>query len=104
MAAEKDKTGRKIGPQSQPLARGDAIFDRRVVKSRMQNHPRRAKNPSSECPQRTRLRDRAIRSANEILLLALDPEMRRIIGDVRENRYKWASWEHDGESFRPSRD
>ena len=39
-------------------------------------------------PQRARLVDRLLRTANQILVLAFDPEMRRIIRHIGENRHQ----------------
>ena len=51
-----------------------------------------------------RLRYGAVRPAHQILRLALDPEMRRVIGDVSKDRYEWTLRETRVESFRPWRD
>lgn len=45
-------------------------------------------------PQRSGLLDGVIGAADQILLLALDPKMGRIVGQVREHRYVWRARAH----------
>src|ERR1700728_294549 len=88
VAAEKHEAGGEIGPQPEANAAGGAILDGRIVKPRMQNHSGCAQDAVFGIPDRARLFHGAIRTADQILLLILDPEVRRIVRDVGENRYK----------------
>ena len=73
-----------IEPKSGSLGRAirryglDRSFGRRII-------PEVAKIWSVRMSQRPRLLHRFLRSANQILILPFDPEMRRIIGEIREN-------------------
>ena len=56
--------------------------------TRPQDHARCSEDAIAGVPQRTRLFDGLAGSANEELVLAtLDPEMRRVVGEIRKYRY-----------------
>ncbi len=65
----------------------------------MKNHPRRPEDALLRVAQRARLLDGAVRAADQVLLLALDPEVRRIVGDVRKYGYEWASRKRARKAF-----
>ena len=77
-----------MGPQAQANLLRGAIQIRRGMKPRVQNHPRGSQNPVARYPQHLRLSDGAVRSADQVLLLAFDPEMRRVIGDIGQNGHE----------------
>ena len=66
-------------PLFAPVAR------RRLIKARVQDHARSLKNPAVADAKGARLRDGTVRPADEKLLLRLNPEMRRVIGDVGQD-------------------
>ncbi len=45
VSSEKNECGGKIGTEADANAFGAAVFDRRIVKPRMQDHSRSAENP-----------------------------------------------------------
>ena len=71
----------------------DAIFRRRFVKAGMKNHAGGAEDMVVRMAELMGLLNRALRTANEILLLiGLDPKMRWKIGNIRKHGDEWAAW------------
>src|SRR3984893_14586179 len=86
-------------PEPQALAFGEAIFDGRLVKSWMQNHPGGAEDAVARLTERACLGHGPIRTADEELRLPLDPEVRRVIGNVGEYRNEWACRKRTGKTL-----
>jgi len=85
LAAKHHQANRLPRVEAELAPLGVAIELERLVKARIQNHARGAKNVSIVVPQLMGLLYGALRAADEVLRLALDPEVRRIIGDVGQD-------------------
>ena len=90
MAAEEDDGGRQIRLQAHLVAKGNRIDIVLHVKIGAQNHSRCLKNMGVVVTKGARLLDGALGSGDDVLLLdRLDPEARREVGQVRNERDKW---------------
>jgi hypothetical protein len=65
-----------------------AVGVARLVELRVQNHPRNLHDSALRQAQGTRLPSRPLGAANHILVLPLNPKMRWIVGNVRQDRYQ----------------
>jgi len=100
VASEKYQACRDIRPQSQALPLGRAIGRLRIIKPRVQNHSRGLKNLLGGITQLGSLLGSLLRAANDVLRLALEPEMRRIICNVRQDGEKWPVRTHATKAFK----
>ena len=88
LPAEQHQPHRLGRVEAQPCARRRPLFRRKrsdLVKSRIQNHARNAMHLVFGMPHCTRLLHRLRRTADEMLHLVLDPEVRRVIRNVGED-------------------
>ena len=65
---------------------GKTVLHGHLIEARMQDHSRCAKNSFGRMARRTRLYGCTVGASDEVLFLALDPEMRRVIRNVCEHR------------------
>ena len=86
LAPEQHQTGGQIGPQSEPDTLGTAVEIQGGVKPGVQNHTRNLQQAGLGETEGERLLGRPIRTANDVLVLSLDPEVWRVIGNIGEDR------------------
>jgi len=84
LSAEHDQAGGKIGRKFQSAAFGDAIHGDGFVEARVKNHAGYAEDAIRRVTEIENLLDGASGAADEILLLFLEPETRRIVCEVGE--------------------
>ena len=93
-AAEQHQAREKVRPKPQPHPFGGAIDLERLVEFRVKDHPRGLQNAIDGHPELARLTRCPLRATDHILILAFDPEMRRVIGNV--------GYQRDERSARPT--
>ena len=86
IAAEENQAGRKSGIEPQFDSRSGAVLRHGSVETRMHGHSRNAPQPLARNADIQGLVHREIRPAHDVLVLPLQPEMRRVIGKVRHYR------------------
>ena len=87
-AAEEHQSRRPIRIEPEFLPLGCPVDRRATIEIRPQNHPRSQKHALRRMTKRRGLFGCLACAANEILLLAFDPEMRRIIGQIGEDGHE----------------
>ena len=55
-------------------------------------------------PPRNGLLHRPLRSADEVLILGLKPEVRRIVGQIRHQGHEWRAWRFELQARHRARD
>ncbi len=88
LSAEQDQTRRASRVETESRAFGGAVDVHGFIEARPQDHARCRVDALVGMPQRARLRHRFIRAADEMLILPpFYPEMRRKIGEIRQDRH-----------------
>jgi len=88
LAAEHHDAGGPAGVEAEAGQFARAIHGQRLVEARIEDHARDLENVGRRKPQRARLVHRAPRSADHVLFLPLDPEVRRVVGDVGQDGHQ----------------